>query len=209
MKRTASITYNESVLFKILKENGDEKLWDVWNMLLDGEKSKYDSKGDIPVINYKARKSIDQSGVKRYCWTCNKSLYGPTLKYNNMAKSIPVYHLAMCGKIGFYKLLSDRENENGNEEEGHYWKNRAKLVRKRIKELDSKSFHITHTCGNGRKEGEPDLLNVCINPDHLIIRSKKYNETQTHCHYFLHNAGVRKRKAFIKNRMCSHYPKCF
>jgi len=66
----------------------------VWHELLNNEKSKFDSKGSKPLINKRAWVNRDHRQKNRHCWTCNKSLYGPGLKYKGKPKSLPVYHLA-------------------------------------------------------------------------------------------------------------------
>jgi len=204
------ILKNNSVLSQIVKENGVETLYYVWEQLLRGEKSKYDSKGAIPFINKKAWVHRDQYDKQnRHCWTCNKSLYGSGLKYNGNAKSIPVYHLALISKLKTYEIKIKKFIDEDKMNNARKWQKKLDRLKQRIDNLSIIKYHITHTCGHGRKEKSKDFTEVCINPKHLCIRSKTYNESQTHCHYFLHNEDITLRERFINSNLCKHKPKCF
>jgi len=61
----------------------------------------------------------------------------------------------------------------------------------------------------GEKKRGKDFTNVCMNPKHLRIRTKEYNESQTHCHFYLHNENIELRNKFINANLCTHKPKCF
>jgi hypothetical protein len=215
MKRTlsdrpAQKNDNDSVLSKIVEENGVYKLYGVWQSLLKSEKSKFDSKGEAPVINKRAYIASEQYKDKtRHCWTCNKSLYSPGIKYNNKSKSLPVYHLALTSRFKTFENLMVNYRNNGNNEKEKLFERKIQRLYRRIKLLGSGNYHITHTCGHGRTEKSKDFINVCINPKHLHIRSKKYNEEQVHCHYYLHHKDEDMRKRFIDARLCNHKPKCF
>lgn len=79
--------------------------------------------------------------------------------------------------------------------------------KEQVRSLSPSNLHISHTCGNGRAAGKKDTQ-VCCNPDHLEIRTKKYNEEQVHCHYFL-NRSDKDRQRFFNSGLCNHDPKCF
>jgi hypothetical protein len=201
---------DSSILSQIVKENGVEKLNSIWELLLGGVKSKYDTKGDRPTINKRAHIHRDQKDKQnRHCWTCNKSLYGQGLKYNGKARSLPVYHLALTSQLKTYKTLIDRFRSEDKMQKVKIYERRLKKLEDRIPRLSSGSYHITHTCGHGRKEKSKDFTNVCMNPKHLRIRTKEYNESQTHCHFYLHNENIELRNKFINANLCTHKPKCF
>jgi hypothetical protein len=210
MKKRNKLKNEDSVLSQIVKENGVEKLYNLWQQLLNGEKSKYDSKGAKPIINRKAWVHRDQDDKQnRHCWICNKSLYGQNLKYNGKTKSIPVYHLALLSKLKTYELFVIKFINEDDKKKKIKWQKKLDRLKRRINKLSVIKYHITHTCGHGRKEGSKNFTEVCMNPNHLRIRSKTYNEEQTHCHFFLHNKDITLREGFIKSNLCRHKPKCF
>jgi hypothetical protein len=75
------------------------------------------------------------------------------------------YHLAIIQKLGCKKYQDNPD--------------KFAELKADIDRLSAGSWHITHTCGNGRKTDQPDSQ-ICCNPHHLKIREKAYNEEQKH-----------------------------
>jgi len=74
------------------------------------------------------------------------------LKYNGKARSLPVYHLALTSQLKTYKTLIDRFRSEDKMQKVKIYERRLKKLEDRIPRLSSGSYHITHTCGHGRKE---------------------------------------------------------
>jgi len=173
-------------LFKIVSTHTKEEIITTWKNLNKSVTSKYDSTKKTIVWNKEALQKKDSDGDVRCCWTVNVTRYGVGLKDG---VSIIPYHLALMSKM---KRMSPEQLKEFIQE---------------IKDLSPAGNHITHTCGNGRTEGKSDT-DVCCNPYHLHVRSKQYNESQAHCHYFL-NKSEESRRAFMESGLCDHDPKCF
>jgi hypothetical protein len=173
-------------LFKIVSSHSKEEIIATWENLNKSVTSKYDSTKKRIIWNKAALVKKDRDGDDRNCWTVNVTRYGVGLK--NGVSIIP-YHLALISKMEFMSP------------------ERIRGFIQEIKSLSPGGNHITHTCGNGRSQGKADT-EVCCNPRHLHIRSKQYNESQAHCHYFL-NKSEESRRAFLESDLCDHEPKCF
>jgi hypothetical protein len=174
-------------LFKIISTHSKEDIMATWKNLKKSVTSKYDSTKGTIIWNKEALVKTDSDGDTRYCWTVNRTRYGVGLKHG---VSIIPYHLAFLARV---KWMDTDEKLGRFIDE--------------VKGLSPGGNHITHTCGNGRAVGKNDK-DVCCNPRHLRIRSKQYNESQAHCHYFL-NKSEESRRAFMASGLCDHDPKCF
>ncbi|SPQ96450.1 unnamed protein product (mitochondrion) [Plasmodiophora brassicae] len=58
---------------------------------------------------------------------------------------------------------------------------------------------LMHLCGN----------KWCLNAQHYFVGTKRYNDTQTHCHFGLFNAASDNDYDMIVQHYCKHSPKCF
>lgn len=170
---------------KALELNSDKQLYECWTQLRRSEISKYSSNKEPIVWHFSAYVTINSRFHVERCWLVNRTRYNYGL-HPDTPPLLP-YHLAVLQSLYGYSLQGDLVS--------------AEDLRAAILTLDVGTFHVSHTCGNGRTEGGDDTR-VCCNPSHLRIRSKVYNAEQAYCHHFLHRS-MEDRLAFYDSGLMS------
>jgi len=178
----------------ILKENDFETVYNSWKKLERGFIAPSTNVALRTPIKWNTRRWIKKNykGKLRHCHTVTRPSYRVGLT-PRILRPPPCYLLAFLSKVHQYKLSGRLD--------------RSQKITQQI--ANGGKLCITHTCGNGpgRNKMPGD---ICVNPNHMTLRTYQYNYEQRRCHEALEACTTEaERQEFFDSKKCTHFPKCF